>query len=337
MKISNIRLRRLIRESVQNLTESLALKAHTLKVFGGQKELDKWGDLYSQGGEFKEQAIEIAKSLLGEDGWTLALVHANNGRDMTEEMKLTQLSSGHIQYKDEQRKAAERRKIRKDMGDDNYEKLKALSPEERPYYTGKLPDFDKDYPQNVSHSQKRLDRFGGSGKTGERIDHDEFGHYDSKAIASEKQQRAFLDALDYDEDAFMQPYYNKRGMIANPMDSMSVKMLEEMGADFIYNEIEVYEVHPVEDFDYGSFRVVGGVRFGDESYEVNLTIQPSIIQHDDGTSLTTSDYDLDGPFTIIYDDDYAGAEREFDPSKQSEEEMQNIFLSDLTETYYNRY
>jgi hypothetical protein len=280
----------------------------------------------------------MAKTLLGEDNWKLALIHAKNGKYMTPEQKLARQAGGHMQYEKEFFKALEREKIRKDLGDEKYEKLKALSPEQRPYYTGKLP-MEDDYPKDVSAEQRGMDRFGGSGKVGQRIDHDMYGHGYSipQKTPSGAQQSALLGALGYREDAFEQPFFNRAGMAANPDDIVSNYIIDAIGANFIYNEIEVYEVHAIDDLDYGSFRVVGGIRYGDdESYEVNLTIQPSIDQHDDGTSLTTSDYDLDAPFTIIYDDDYAGAEREFDPSKQTEEEMRELFASDLAETYYNR-
>ena len=83
-----------------------------------------------------------------------------------------------------------------------------------------------------------------------------------------------------------------------------------------------------------SFTLTGGLIVDDEVYEVNIRIQPGLIYNDD--EVTVSDYDLDAPFTIIYEDSYSGLEREFDPNNESEEEMRDNFRSDLLEVYYNR-
>ena len=338
MRLSKNKLRKIIRESVSKiLTESLAIKAHIEKLFGGKANLDKWGDLYGQGGQFQEQAIILAQSLLGDDNWEIALIHARSGRHMTPEQKLAQQAGGHTQGQDEFFKAMERRKIRKELGDEKYEKIKALTPEQRPYYTGKLPGLDPDYPKDVSHSQRGMDRFGGSGQAGQRIDHDMHGHgYSSpQKTPFGAQQSAFLGSFGYREDAFEQPFYSKLGMASNPDDVTTNHIIKEIGADFIFAEIEVYNVYRIDDFDYGSFLIEGETRFGDESEAVRLRIQPGLIYDESGE---IADYDLNAPFTVIYEDDYTrfGRERDFDPSKQTEEEMRGLLSSDLTDLYYNQ-
>ena len=74
MKLTKETLKKLIKEELNHLNESLMIQSYVENAFGGRKNLNKWATLYGQDGAYREQAIEIAKVVLGEKNWELALI-----------------------------------------------------------------------------------------------------------------------------------------------------------------------------------------------------------------------------------------------------------------------
>lgn len=295
MKLTKETLKRIIKEELDNLNESLFTKKHVEDAFGGKAKLNKWGSLYAQGGDDREQAIEMAKALLGEKSWDLALLYADGGKYMSAAQKDLERAAGHSQYAVERRKATSRAELGKTIGQDNLEKLAGMG--------------QKMYSTSLDIPASKVDR------------HNSFV----------KQKEAMLDAFGYPSDIFDKPFLSTKQMGAEHDDAMGREFLNRMRANFIFSAIDHGRVLRMTDFDGGRIDVVGYYDPGNmrDSISVHLVIVPQMILDPDTDE--PLEYELGKEFMIQIED----SEDYYDPNSESQEELLERLEIQLHEIYGN--
>jgi len=296
MKLTKESLKKLIKEELGSLSESLAFKAYYANAFGGQKNLDKWGALYAKGGAYQNQAIEIAKTLLGDDNWEQALIYAAGGSYMTDKQKELSRAAGHSQYARETEKMFQRNNLRKTIGQSNYDKLSSMG--QRLYTLPKHLTPDEADQHNAMISQRD----------------------------------SFLDALGKPRDIFQKSFLSRKeaGSPYEYDDHIGTTVIEDLGADFVFSVLSNPRVQRITDFDYGSIEVQGGYNAGRHDGEISLadiTIFPQMKEDPDTNE--PLEYDFSGEFAIAVGD----TEDYYNPEVDSEEEMIRRLEDQLTSVY----
>lgn len=297
MKLTKKTLKKLIKEELDSLNESLAIRTYVENAFGGKRNLRKWAGLYGAGGDNRVQAIEMAKVVLGEDNWELALIHAAGGRYMTDKQKEIERAAGHTQYAREREKMFSRASLGKRIGQKNLDKLASMG--QRQYV----------YDPNISDEERER----------------------RKAMIN--QRDSMLDAFKVPRNIFDKPFLSRKqlGSALEYDNQMGTTILEEMGADFIFEVVENARVQRMTDLDFGSIDVTGGYNAGAGNFgelsSVYLTVYPQV--KEDPVTNEPLEYELDKQFTIVVED----TEDYYDANVDSEEEMQERLQIQLTQAY----